>query len=132
MNKSTKADIVDAIYNRTRINRKDIQKVVDLFIEEIKIALISQQVIELRGFGTFEIKIRKGRRKARNPKTGEILSVDSHGIAAFRPGRELKREVWDVPALVLPVSDPSDLLDPMDSQDSSDLPDLPVPGAIDA
>ena len=103
MNKSTKSDIVDAIYNKTRINRKDIHHVVDLFIDEIKTALIAQRAIELRGFGTFEIKIRKGRRKARNPRTGEVLSVDSHGIAAFRPGKELKREVWDIPALVLPL-----------------------------
>ena len=94
MNKFTKADIVDAIYNKTGTNRKEIRDIVDLFIEEIKVALVSQKVIELRGFGTFEFKIRKGRQKARNPKTGEILSVNSHGIVAFRPGRELKQDVW--------------------------------------
>ena len=96
MNKYTKAEIVDAIYNKTGANRKDIRDIVDLFIEEIKAALVSNKVIELRGFGTFEIKIRKGRAKARNPKTGEILSVNSHGIAAFRAGRELRQEVWNL------------------------------------
>ena len=96
MNKYTKAEIVDAIYNKTGANRKDVRDIVDLFIEEIKAALVSNKVIELRGFGTFEIKIRKGRAKARNPKTGEILSVNSHGIAAFRAGRELRREVWNL------------------------------------
>ena len=94
MEKYTKADIVDAIYNKTGINRKEIREVVDLFIDEVKAALISYNSIELRGFGTFEIKIRKGRKKARNPKTGETLSVNSHGIAFFRAGRELKRDVW--------------------------------------
>ena len=96
MNKYTKAEIVDAIYNKTGANRKDIRDIVDLFIEEIKAALVSNKVIELRGFGTFEIKIRKGRAKARNPKTGETLSVNSHGIAAFRAGRELRQEVWNL------------------------------------
>ena len=96
MSKITKADIVDAIYNKTGTNRKDIRDVVDLFIDEIKEALVSHKVIELRGFGTFEIKIRKGRQKARNPKTGEILSVNSHGIAAFRAGRELRQDVWNL------------------------------------
>ena len=67
---------------------------VDLFIEEIKSAIVSCKVIELRGFGTFETRIRKGRQKARNPKTGEILSVSSHGIVVFRPGRDLKKDVW--------------------------------------
>ena len=94
MDKFTKADIIDAIYNRSGVNRKEVRNVVDLFIEELKVALISNKVIELRGFGTFEIKTRKGRQKARNPKTGEILSVNSHGIVAFRAGRDLKRDVW--------------------------------------
>jgi integration host factor subunit beta len=96
-NKFTKADIIDSIYNKTGINRKIIRPVVDLFIDEIKTALVNQRVIELRGFGTFKIKIRKGREKARNPKTGESLSVNSHGIAMFSAGRELKREVWNLP-----------------------------------
>jgi integration host factor subunit beta len=103
-NKFTKADIIDSIYNKTGINRKDIRVVVDLLIDEIKTALVNQRVIELRGFGTFEIKIRKGRTKARNPKTGEFLSVGSHGIAAFRAGRDLKREVWNLPQA--PESEP--------------------------
>ena len=96
MDKYTKAEIVDAIYDKVGIDRKDIRKVVDLFLEEVKSALVSHKVIELRGFGTFEVKIRKGRRKARNPKTGETLSVSSHGIAAFRAGRELKLDVWNL------------------------------------
>jgi len=98
VDKFTKADIVDAIYNsagnKTGRDRKDIRDIVDLFIGELKTALVSNKVIELRGFGTFEIKTRKGRQKARNPKTGEIISVNSHGIVAFRPGRDLKRDVW--------------------------------------
>jgi len=98
VDKFTKADIVDAIYNKTDnksgVNRKEIRYVVDLFITELKAALVSNKVIELRGFGTFEIKTRKGRQKARNPKTGEIVSASSHGTVAFRPGRDLKRDVW--------------------------------------
>ena len=94
MSKFTKADIIDAIYNKTGTSRKEIRDVVDLFIEEVKAALVSHNVIELRGFGTFEIKVRKGRQKARNPKTGETISVNSHKIVSFRPGRDLKRDVW--------------------------------------
>ena len=94
MDKFTKADIVDAIYNKSGTDRKEIKTIVDLFLEEVKAALVSRKVIELRGFGTFEVKIRKGRQKARNPRTGEILSVNSHGIAAFRAGKELRQSVW--------------------------------------
>jgi integration host factor subunit beta len=94
--KFTKADIVDSMYQKTGMSRKEIRAIIDLFIDEIKDALIKSMVIELRGFGTFEVRLRKGRQKARNPKTGDPVSVTSHGIAAFRPGRELKQDVWNI------------------------------------
>jgi integration host factor subunit beta len=96
--KVTKADIIDAVYEKTGMNRKEIRRVMDLFIDEIRDSLMEQMVIELRGFGTFEVRVRKGRQKARNPRTGEQVSVTAHGIAAFRPGRELKQNVWNVAA----------------------------------
>jgi integration host factor subunit beta len=94
--KITKADIIDAIYQKKGLNRKDIKITLDSFIDEIKDALIKQYIIELRGFGTFETRFRRGRKKARNPRTGEMVSVNSHGIAAFRPGKELKQDVWNL------------------------------------
>jgi len=90
----TKADIVDALYDKTGMDRKEIRKIIDLFFGEIKAALLRRDFIELRGFGTFEIKMRKGRSTARNPKTGEAISVRPHGIVCFRPGRELKQDAW--------------------------------------
>jgi integration host factor subunit beta len=94
--KITKTELVDRVYEKTGIARKDIKTVMDLTLEGIKEALTDGTVIELRGFGTFEVRRRKGRQKARNPKTGERVSVTSHGIAAFRPGREMKQAVWNV------------------------------------
>jgi integration host factor subunit beta len=93
--KYTKAEIVDSIYDKTGLSRREIREVMDLFIGEIKAALIKRKVVELRGFGTFEVKVRKGRQKARNPKTGEVLAVNSHGAAIFRAGRDLKQDVWN-------------------------------------
>jgi len=90
----TKADIVDALYDNTGMDRKILRKIIDLFFVEIKAALLRREVIELRGFGTFEIKMRKGRPRARNPRTGETVSVRPHGIVCFRPGQELKQDAW--------------------------------------
>lgn len=96
MNKAklTKAEIVEKIHNSLDLNRQDVQQIFDSFFDEIKRALKDGQVIELRGFGTFEVRIRKGKERARNPKTGEFVSVDEHGVAIFRPGKELKEMVW--------------------------------------
>jgi len=85
---------VDALYDNTGMDRKEIRKTIDHFFSEIKAALMRRDVIELRGFGTFELKVRKGRSRARNPRTGETITVRPHGIVCFRPGRELKQEAW--------------------------------------
>jgi integration host factor subunit beta len=92
--KLTKAEIIENIYDRLGVNRKDIHSIVDEFFEEVKSGLSEDKVVELRGFGTFEVRTRKGREKARNPKTGEIVPVSAHGVAVFRPGKELKGVVW--------------------------------------
>ncbi len=98
--KLTKAEIIEHIYenidSQTKISRKDIHSVLDCFFNEVVGALTQDKIIELRGFGTFEVRTRKGRERARNPKTGEILPVNTHGVAAFRPGRDLKNLVWSV------------------------------------
>ena len=94
--KLTKAAIIENLHNKLGYNNDQIHVVIDELFEEIKDGLKDSRVIELRGFGTFEVRIRKGRAKARNPKTGEVVAVERHGVAIFRPGKELKDFVWDI------------------------------------
>lgn len=93
--KLTKAEIVENLHDKVNLNRIEIHEVLDAFFEELKTGMKNGQVIELRGFGTFETRVRKGKQRARNPKTGEIVNVKTHGVAVFRPGKELKEMVWD-------------------------------------
>ncbi len=95
--KQTKSDLVDKIYGKNGHDLKVIRSVVDSFLDEVKKALEDGQSVELRGFGTFEIRERKGRQKARNPKTGEIVSVKDHAVVAFRAGKDMKTSVWELP-----------------------------------
>lgn len=92
--KMTKAEIIERIHQENGIHRGDIHLVIDSLFDILKDGLGQDQVIELRGFGTFEIRTRKGRERARNPKTGDIVPVDTHGVAVFRPGKELKQIAW--------------------------------------
>ena len=96
LKKITKYDLVESIYQNTKCEKRVVQQVVESFLEEVKNSLESGSTIELRGFGTFEPRLRKGRVSARNPKTGEKLSVDPHYVAAFRSGQELKKALWDL------------------------------------
>ena len=93
--KLTKAEIVESVFNQVdELNKKTIQVVMDLVLEQIKQGIKEDKIIELRGFGTFEIKLRKGRKEVRNPKTGDIFPGKSHGVVSFRPGQELKKIAW--------------------------------------
>lgn len=76
------------------LTKNEIHGLIDTFLQELKDALARDMVIEFRGFGTFEVRTRKGRKKARNPRTGQTVSVENHGVVNFRPGKELKETIW--------------------------------------
>lgn len=95
--KLTKAEIIENIHGKEpTIGRTNIHAVIDLLFEELKAGLAEGKVIELRGLGTFEVRARRGKDRARNPKTGEIVSVEDHGVACFRAGKELQEKVWNL------------------------------------
>jgi len=72
------------------LKKNEIHIFIDGLFSEIKSALLSGNIIELRGFGTFESKRRKGKSHARNPKTGEQVIVEDHSVVIFRAGSVLK------------------------------------------
>lgn len=91
--KIKKKDFVNSIFEKKDIDKNIISDVIDSFLDELKINLQKKATIELRGFGTFELRLRKEKKIARNPKTGEKISVPEHYVAVFRPGRELKENL---------------------------------------
>lgn len=101
--KTTKADLAEALSSKLSISQKDASQAIDLLWNEIMTAVLSGKTVELRGFGTFELKQRKGKDHARNPKTGESVITENHGVVIFRPGKELKTKAWNV--IMEPASD---------------------------
>ena len=95
-NKITKADLIEEIYLSTNIPKNEISLITDSLLGEIKNALCRGNTIELRTFGTFELRLRKGRENSRNPKTGKTVKVEPHYVAAFRAGKELKEKIWNL------------------------------------
>ncbi len=85
----TKADIVDHIAAGTGLTKVDTEAVVDGFIVTVVEALKEGKNIEIRGFGSFKTKKRRGR-VARNPRTGEQVMVDEHFVPIFKVSKELK------------------------------------------
>ena len=68
--------------------KKDLLKVFDIFLEEVKIALKNDERVELRGWGIFYQKIQK-ERNSRNPKTGESVYTPEKKNINFKMSKEL-------------------------------------------
>jgi len=85
----TKAELVEMIGKATGISKKDTGTIVNLILENIGRALISNDKVELRGFGSFKVKQRR-RRLARNPRTGEAVEVPQKRVPYFKASNELK------------------------------------------
>jgi integration host factor subunit beta len=85
----TKADLVEEVIRTTELPRKDSESVVETIFESIIQALQSGDKIEIRGFGSFRTRQRRGR-IGRNPKTGEKVEVPPKRIPFFKPSKELK------------------------------------------
>jgi DNA-binding protein HU-beta len=88
----TKADIVDVIASGTGLTKVETEAVVDGFIQTVIASLRDGKNIEIRGFGSFKVKKRKGR-MARNPRTGEQVPVQDHYVPIFKVSKELKSVV---------------------------------------
>ena len=92
--KTTKKELVQNVYNTISVDKQTIQKTIDCFLEQLRKSMEEGNTIELRGFGTFEPRLRKGKASARNPKTGEKVKVEPHYVIAFSAGQELKENLW--------------------------------------
>ena len=88
----TKADLVEEVADKTGLTKKDAAVAVDTLIEAISQALTDGKNIEIRGFGSFKVKSRKGR-MARNPRTGEQVEVPARDVPVFKPSKDLKGRV---------------------------------------
>ena len=60
--------------NYPNIFKKDLEKITNIILDEIKVTLKRDERVELRGFGIFSTNTQKAR-ISRNPKTGEKVNT---------------------------------------------------------
>src|SRR5215471_3699856 len=89
----TKRGIIDELLIRhPGISYRDLETLVSMMFDAMTRGLATGQRIELRGFGSFGVKLRQARR-GRNPKTGAPVEVAAKRIPFFRAGKELRVKV---------------------------------------
>ncbi len=68
--------------------KKDLEKFINIFLNEIKESLKRGERVELRGFGIWSTHLQKAR-ISRNPKTGEKVHTSQKKTIHFKMSKEL-------------------------------------------
>ena len=87
-----KTDLIELISKQSKISRVDARHLIEIILDEISSAITSGKGVEVRGFGVFYKRHRKGRIGI-NPKTGEKTEVSEKFVPFFKPGKLLKEAV---------------------------------------
>ena len=88
----TKLDMVVEIARKTGLQQEQVKRLLQLTLDGIIDALAREGRIELRNFGVFEVRTRKPR-KARNPRTGEVVMLNSRKVVVLKPGKVMEERV---------------------------------------
>lgn len=88
-----KSDLIELLGKKLpNLAGRDVEVIVNTVFESMSDALNHGERIEIRGFGSFEVRTRKPR-VGRNPKTGMAVEVGQRKVPFFKVGKELRERV---------------------------------------
>jgi integration host factor subunit beta len=90
----TKSDLIDVLCETQKIPKGRAELLVEVVFESMEAALKRGERIEIRGFGSFELRSYRPY-EGRNPRTGVRVNVQPKRLPFFKVGKELKERVND-------------------------------------
>lgn len=88
-----KSELIQALKDKfPDLQERDVELGVNRILTQMTDALAQGEHIEIRGFGTFDCRLKQPR-LARNPKTGEVVHSSAKATVHFKPGKDLKDRV---------------------------------------
>lgn len=84
-----KAELIDAMAKETSLTKKDVESVLNSFVNVVSNELAKKEKVQLVGFGTFETRER-AERQGVNPQTKEQITIPATIAPAFKAGKALK------------------------------------------
>jgi len=88
-----KSDLIEMLAKKLpTMAGRDVEVIVNTIFDSMTDALRRGDRIEIRGFGSFEVRCRKPR-VGRNPKTGTSVDVGERKVPFFKVGKELRERV---------------------------------------
>lgn len=94
----TKSELVELMLSKqSNYPSSDVKEAINIVLDSMTQSLALGRRVEVRGFGSFSLRYRKGR-VGRNPKTGEKVQLDSKFVPHFKPGKALRARVDELTA----------------------------------
>ena len=84
--------LVHAIMAKTDLSKKDVEAVVESFVDEVTSELRKGNKVTLTGFGTFRVSDRAAR-EGINPQTKAKITIPAMTVPKFTAGKTLKEAV---------------------------------------
>jgi integration host factor subunit beta len=103
----TKSELIETVANKLKLPKGKAELIVNCVFDSMEASLKRGERIEIRGFGSFEIRSYKSY-EGRNPRTGTKVEVRPKRLPFFKVGKELKERVNDGQASASPTA-PSSL-----------------------
>ena len=87
-----KNDFVNRMVGKTKMSKSQIQEVTNAFMQVVTESMIQGENISFIGFGSF-LPVQQQERVARNPKTGEPVTIKARSTVKFKPGKKLMQQM---------------------------------------
>ena len=95
-----KADLVNAISEKTGVAKVDVLVTLEELFKEIKTTMQGGENVYVRGFGSFVIK-KRAKKVGRHIKKGKSIEIPEHFIPSFKPAKvfveQVKKNVTSLP-----------------------------------
>ena len=89
----TKSELISALNKKLpTLQYMKVESAVNCMLEQMANAMVEGERVEIRGFGGFSTRQRPSR-LARNPKTGESVSLPAKTVMHFKPGKQMRDRV---------------------------------------
>ena len=87
-----KSEIIETLSKRFNLTEPETKQAVNAIIDSMIDSLASGDRVEIRGFGSFEVRKREPR-QAKNPKTGERINIEAQHLVHFKAGEPLRDKI---------------------------------------
>ena len=87
-----KSDLINRISEKAGLSKRSAEQFVNLMVDAMIGAMIQEERIEIRGFGSFVIR-HYGEYEGRNPKSGEKIKISDKRLPFFKAGKDLLQRI---------------------------------------